>query len=90
MQDKSTVQITAVRGIYNSKGETLKLDRNIELTSSTGYAGHLSEATVDIRKGHVVSNQAGRGEAAARHAQRQPAGDHRTPATWCASAAASA
>jgi lipopolysaccharide export system protein LptC len=57
MQDKSTLVLTAVRGIYNSKGEVLKLDHNIEITSSTGYAGHLSEATVDIRKGHVVSDK---------------------------------
>jgi lipopolysaccharide export system protein LptC len=57
MQDKSTLQMTAVTGIYNSKIETLKLDRDIELTSSTGYAGHLSEALVDIRKGHVVSDK---------------------------------
>jgi lipopolysaccharide export system protein LptC len=57
MQDKSTLQLTAVRGIYNSKGEVLKLDRNIEITSTTGYAGHLSEAIVDIRKGHVVSTK---------------------------------
>jgi len=57
MQDKSTLQLTAARGVYNSKGEMLKLDHNIEITSSTGYAGHLSEATVDIRKGHVVSDK---------------------------------
>ncbi len=57
MQDKGTLQMTAVTGIYNNKGETLKLDRNIELSSSTGYAGHLSEAMIDIRKGYVVSNK---------------------------------
>jgi len=57
MQDKSTLVMTAARGVYNSKGEVLKLDHNIEITSSTGYAGHLSEAVVDIRKGHVVSDK---------------------------------
>jgi lipopolysaccharide export system protein LptC len=57
MQDNSTMLLTAVRGIYNSKSEMLKLDRNIELSSSTGYAGHLSEAMIDIRKGHVVSDK---------------------------------
>jgi lipopolysaccharide export system protein LptC len=57
MQDKSTLEMTAARGIYNSKGEVLKLDHDIEITSTTGYAGHLSEATVDIRKGHVVSDK---------------------------------
>jgi lipopolysaccharide export system protein LptC len=57
MQDKSTVEMTAVLGIYNSKGEMLKLDRNIDLSSSTGYAGHLSEALIDIRNGNVVSDK---------------------------------
>ena len=55
MQDKSTVQMTAAKGIYDSKGETLKLDQNILISSSSGYEGNLSEATVDIRKGHIVS-----------------------------------
>lgn len=57
MQDKSSVEMTAVLGLYNSKGEMLKLDRNIELSSSTGYAGHLIEALVDIRNGNVVSEK---------------------------------
>ncbi len=54
MQDKSTTRLTADSGVYNSKVETLKLDRNIILTSSN-YQGRLSEAQVDIRKGNVVS-----------------------------------
>jgi lipopolysaccharide export system protein LptC len=57
MQDKSTMQLTAVTGIYDTKGETLKLERNIQLSSSTGYKGQLSEAMVDIRKGSIVSTQ---------------------------------
>jgi lipopolysaccharide export system protein LptC len=55
MVDKSTVQMTANSGVYDSKAEILKLNQNILLTSSTGYQGRLSEATVDIRKGNVVS-----------------------------------
>jgi lipopolysaccharide export system protein LptC len=55
MQDKGTMQLTADNGLYNSKLETLKLNNNIVITSSTGYQGWLSEAAVDIRKGHVVS-----------------------------------
>ena len=57
MQDKSTMEMSATAGIYDSKAETLKLDQNILLTSSTGYRGQLSEALVDIRKGNVVSEQ---------------------------------
>jgi lipopolysaccharide export system protein LptC len=55
MQDKSSIEMTAVTGIYDAKGETLKLDQDILLNSSTGYQGRLSEASVDIRKGNVVS-----------------------------------
>lgn len=55
MQDKSSMEMTAVSGIYDAKGETLKLDREILLRSSTGYQGRLSEALIDIRKGNVVS-----------------------------------
>jgi lipopolysaccharide export system protein LptC len=55
MQDKSTMEMTAVTGIYDSKGETLRLDREILLNSSTGYQGRLSEALVDIRSGDVTS-----------------------------------
>ena len=55
MQDKSMMEISANTGIYNSKAETLKLVQNILLKSSTGYSSRLSEATIDISKGHVVS-----------------------------------
>lgn len=57
LQDKSTLELTATAGIYDSKGETIKLDRNIVLSSSTGYRGLLSQAMVDVRKGHVVSER---------------------------------
>jgi lipopolysaccharide export system protein LptC len=55
MQDKSSMELTARSGIYDSKGETLRLEQNILLNSSSGYQGRLSEAMVDIRKGNVVS-----------------------------------
>jgi lipopolysaccharide export system protein LptC len=57
MQDKTTMQMTAVIGIYDTKAETLRLERNIVLSSSNGYKGRLNEARVDIRKGTVVSDQ---------------------------------
>jgi lipopolysaccharide export system protein LptC len=57
MEDKSSVEMTAVSGVYNIKTEMLTLNDNIQLQSSTGYAGHLSEAVVDVRKGDVVSDK---------------------------------
>jgi lipopolysaccharide export system protein LptC len=57
MQDKSTMEMSAPAGIYDSKAETLKLDQNIVLSSSTGYRGRMSEAMIDIRKGYVLSER---------------------------------
>jgi lipopolysaccharide export system protein LptC len=57
IQDKGTMEMTAVTGIYDTKGETLKLERKILLSSSTGYKGRLSEAIVNVRKSSIVSSQ---------------------------------
>jgi lipopolysaccharide export system protein LptC len=57
MQDKSMVEMSAVSGIYDAKTEMLTLNDNIELVSSTGYEGRLSEAVIDVRKGSVVSEK---------------------------------
>lgn len=57
MKDKSTVRMSALQGTYNSKSEMLELRRNIRLNTTNGYTGLLSEATVDIKKGDVVSER---------------------------------
>jgi lipopolysaccharide export system protein LptC len=48
MEDKSMMEMSADVGTYNTKLETLKLERNIVLSSS---------AEVDVKKGNVVSDQ---------------------------------
>lgn len=57
MQDKSTVDLSATTGVYDSKGEMLTLSNNIALNSSAGYHARLSEAIIDIRNSHVVSHK---------------------------------
>jgi lipopolysaccharide export system protein LptC len=57
MQDKSTVEMTAVDGFYDTKAEMLTLGKRIVLSSSTGYEGILAEAKVDIKKGRIVSEK---------------------------------
>jgi lipopolysaccharide export system protein LptC len=57
MQDKSTVEMSAVSGVYDVKSEILTLTNDIHLSSSTGYEGRLSEAVIDVRKGNVVSDK---------------------------------
>jgi lipopolysaccharide export system protein LptC len=55
MQDKSTMLMSAAKGLYDAKNETLKLQKDIVLSSSQ-YEGHLSEAMVDVRSGNVRSD----------------------------------
>jgi lipopolysaccharide export system protein LptC len=56
MQDQSVIDMSADTGVYDTKHEMLKLDSNIVLISSNGNKGRLSEASIDIRKGNVVSD----------------------------------
>lgn len=57
MQDQTTVRMSAKAGIYDTKIETLMVKPDIVLKSSSGYEAYLSEASVDIRKGNIVSEK---------------------------------
>ncbi len=57
MQDQSMTDLSADVGVYDTKRETLILEKNILLHSSNGNKGRLSRAMIDIRKGNVVSEQ---------------------------------
>lgn len=57
MQDKGIVDVKAAGGIYDTKTELLTLTQYILLTSSSGYEGHLTQAVLDMKKGHIVSNK---------------------------------
>ncbi len=55
LKDGQRVTIKSNSGIYNTKGELLKLTDHITLNSTSGYEGRLSEATVNVASGNVVS-----------------------------------
>jgi lipopolysaccharide export system protein LptC len=55
--DKAVVEMTAASGLYHSKADQLILRDKIVLSSSSGYEGHLTEAVVDMRSGHIVSDK---------------------------------
>lgn len=56
MQDKSQVQMSAAKGVFETKGEVLKLDEQILIRSST-YEGRLQQAVVEMKKGTVTSDK---------------------------------
>jgi lipopolysaccharide export system protein LptC len=57
MQDKSTVEMSAATGLYNTKADTVLLSEDVRLKSSSGYAARLTEALIDMHSGHVTSQQ---------------------------------
>ena len=57
MEDKSKVTLTAVDGVYDTKGDLLTLGQEIIINSTAGYHGRLTEAQVEIKKGRIVSEK---------------------------------
>jgi lipopolysaccharide export system protein LptC len=55
LKDGQHVTIKSINGMYDTKGELLKLNDYITLNSTSGYEGHLSEATINVASGNVVS-----------------------------------
>jgi lipopolysaccharide export system protein LptC len=55
--DKAVVEMTAATGLYHSKADQLILHDSIVIKSTSGYEGHLTEAVVDMRSGHIVSDK---------------------------------
>ena len=55
LKDGQRVTIKSINGVYDTKGELLKLNDHIVVNSTSGYEGHLSEASVNVNSGHVVS-----------------------------------
>jgi lipopolysaccharide export system protein LptC len=56
LKDGQRVQLKALNGLYNTKSEVLKLRDEILLSTTSGYEGHLTEATVETGTGHIVSD----------------------------------
>lgn len=54
-KDGQHVDIQSVNGLYNTKSELLKLNDHIVLVTSSGYEAYLSEATVTVGSGLIVS-----------------------------------
>jgi lipopolysaccharide export system protein LptC len=57
MEDKSTVTMDALNGLYDTKAQSLDLHKDIFLQTSTGYEARLSQAFVDMAKGTVTSDE---------------------------------
>jgi lipopolysaccharide export system protein LptC len=56
MPDKDVFKLSARQGIWDAKADKLVLRQNI-VVSTSSYEGHLSEAVVNVRTGHILSDK---------------------------------
>lgn len=57
MEDKTGITMDARTGLFDTKTQLLDLKDNIFLQSTTGYEARLTQATVDLGGGTVMSDQ---------------------------------
>jgi len=55
LKDGQHVTIKSINGVYDTKGDLLRLNDHITVNSTSGYEGRLSEATVNVASGSIVS-----------------------------------
>lgn len=55
LKDGQHVTIRSLNGVYDTKAEMLRLNDQIIINSTSGYEGRLSEATVHVTSGNIVS-----------------------------------
>jgi lipopolysaccharide export system protein LptC len=57
MEDQSTVTLDALTGLFDTKAQLLDLHKDIFLQTSTGYEARLTQASIDMGKGSVTSDE---------------------------------
>jgi lipopolysaccharide export system protein LptC len=50
-----STKLTAAKGTYEAKEERLTLREGIDIRSTNGFVGHLAHAVVEMKKGHVLT-----------------------------------
>ena len=57
MQDRSTLELRADNGVYDTKADIMDLNTNVVLITSTGYTVRLDEVRIDNKAGRVSSKR---------------------------------
>ena len=55
--DKSTIEVSAATGIYDTKADTMVLKTDVVVTSSAGYSVRMNEAQIDVKTNRMVADQ---------------------------------
>jgi lipopolysaccharide export system protein LptC len=57
VENQGLVEVNAANGVYHPKTQQMVLGNSVLLKSSAGYEAHLTDASIDMRSGSIVSEQ---------------------------------
>lgn len=55
LTNNGMTELTAVKGLYDAKGDTVRLTEGVTVRSTAGYEGKLMDAYIEVKRGHVVT-----------------------------------
>jgi lipopolysaccharide export system protein LptC len=55
LTNNGMTELTAVKGLYDAKGDVVRLTEGITIRSTAGYEGKLEDAYIEVKRGHVVT-----------------------------------
>lgn len=55
LTNNGSTELTATKGLYDAKGDTVQLTEGIAIRSTAGYEGKLQDATIEVKRGYVVT-----------------------------------
>jgi lipopolysaccharide export system protein LptC len=55
LSSSGQTELTAVKGVYDAKADTVQLTEGVIIKSTSGYEGKLADAYIEVKKGHVVT-----------------------------------
>lgn len=55
LTNNGLTELTAVKGVYDAKGDIVRLTEGIVIRSTAGYEGRLKDALIEVKRGYVIT-----------------------------------
>ncbi len=55
LTNNGLTELTAVKGVYDAKGDIIQLTEGIVIRSTAGYEGKLTNALIEVKRGYVIT-----------------------------------
>jgi lipopolysaccharide export system protein LptC len=55
LTNNGMTELIAAKGVYDAKADLVQLTEGVVIRSTAGYEGKLQDATIEVKRGHVVT-----------------------------------